>query len=307
MTVLNRRNRVMIIVWSWTQGGNSKVYEEWSISGSQNTEDRIITLDEKAGILEDPILPQIIQAHLATANIFVFLHRSHGYSSKDIQQLLSSNRPLLQGDQELRCFLFGEGNDFIYLAKNPRGLLGTRGTFSANFQADDPHTMNPNYLDAVLDIDQRIIKKEHFEAVWTYYGSAFKAKILELKESLLSTLLPQHYDEDGKERNYYELIRQPDNKLLFLRLLSFVGKIRKDSDLEEELKKFEINNKKSYLFDDCNAHFKGIYGEEEQKVYQLLSDEIKSSILSRKQSSNLISMRNHFDALLEVMPEASFY
>jgi len=110
-----------------------------------------------------------------------------------------------------------------------------------------------------------------------------------------------------ENNSYYDLINQSNHRLLFLRLLSFVGKLRKGSDLEEELKKFEFNHKKSYLFDDCNAHFKGIYGEAQSKIYQQLSDAIKNSILSRRQTSDLISMRNNFNTLLEVMPEASFY
>ena len=307
MTISKRRNRVMIIVWSWIPNESGQPFSEWTISGSKNASDKIIALNELADSNPNAFLTTCINDNLSNSNIFLFLHRSHGYTSGHIQQIFLDHAAQLDTDQELKCFLFGEGNDFIYLAKNPRGLLGTRGTFSANFQNDGLQIDNSSYLDAVLDYEQQVIKKEHFESVWNYYGNAFKAKILELKESLLSHLLPAHYAAIEQEVGFYEALRKPEHRLLLLRLLSFVGKMRKGSDLEEELKKFEITNKKSYLFDDCNAHFKGIYGEEERKIYQLLSNEIKNSILSRKQSSDLISMRNHFDALLKVMPEASFY
>ncbi|MEM6806817.1 MAG: hypothetical protein AAF696_35780, partial [Bacteroidota bacterium] len=215
--------------------------------------------------------------------------------------------PLLHNGQELKCFLFGEGNDFIYLAKNPRGLLGTKGSFSARFQQDDQEQVASNEVDAIADLEQKLIKKEHFDAVWKYYGSAFKAKILELREILLSELLPAHYPNGEDTPSNYERIRQPEQRVLFLRLLSFVGKLRKGSDLEEELKKFEFIHKKSYLFDDCNAHFKGFNAEGQNKHYQELSNEIKNSILSQRKATDLIAMRKHFNALLDVMPEASFY
>ena len=297
----------MIIVWSWTQAHADHPFDEWYTNSTQHPLDRVIRLNERTSPKEQAVLFEVIRAYLPNSDVFVFLHRSHGYNSQNIDEILTDFSPILHNGQELKCFLFGEGNDFIYLAKNPRGLLGTKGSFSARFQQDGEEEVSPTDVDAIADLEQKLIKKEHFDAVWKYYGSAFKSKILELREILLSELLPSHYP-NGKDRpSNYERIRQPEQRLLFLRLLSFVGKLRKGSDLEEELKKFEFIHKKSYLFDDCNAHFKGFNAEGQNKHYQELSNEIKNSILSQRKVTDLIAMRKHFNALLDVMPEASFY
>ena len=305
LSISNRR--VMIIVWSWNQSELNGPFDEWTISGTRQDIDKIIRLNEKVGLGEDPQLPKIIIANLQQSDLFVFLHRSHGYNSSHVQDILSSTRPMLHGEQVMKCFLFGEGNDHIYLAQNARGLLGTKGSFCGDFQRKGQLDATSTILDATFDSAQKMIKKEHFDSIWSYYGNSFKAKILELREALFSQLLPLQYPNGAEPASAYAMLRQAEHRLLLLRLLSFVGKMRKGSGLEEELKKFEFIDKKSYLFDDCNAHFKGTHGEGQSKPYEELSIAIKNSILSQKQSSDLVAMRNHFNALLEVMPEASFY
>lgn len=301
-----RTKRIMIIVWTWKYDGLEAPYDEWSLNSKKYAGDKVIRVDAPWSPQAQKSIQELVKKNISEGHIYLFLHRNHGYNYKIIDQILSLLKVLPDATQKLRCFLFGEGNDYIYIAKQPRGLLGTKGTFSAIMPTNN-NSKSKQLISAVADYDRKVLKKEHFDNTWKYYTNTFKAKIFELKEDLFANLLTFHQAAQTESQTLYNHIKQQENRLLFLRLLSFTGKVRKGSDLELALKKYENDRKKSYLFDDCHVNLKIIYGEEESALYKQLVLAINQGLLGRDDYTDLIRLRDQFDSLLAALPESTYY
>lgn len=294
--------RIMIIVWSWKYGGMEEPYDSWEVAGRPG--DRLIRIDERYSATAVNQVKQLIDAQEEAASVFLFLHRRHGYTNETLSHILEAINSARRTKNTVRGFLFGEGNDYIYIATQNRGLLGTKGTFSAMLQS--PYHASSQLVSAVADANRRLLKVEHFNAVWRYYAHNFKAKLVELREDLFGAIWPISLEESVDSSTYYIFLQQTDNQLLFLRLLSFIGKIRKGSDLEQTLKNYEQQLKRSFFFDDCRENLKTVYGEQKGRLYESLVSEIRKQLFVHHQQVDLLQLRARFDDLLCEMPEAAY-
>ena len=148
-----------------------------------------------------------------------------------------------------------------------------------------------------------MLKRKHFDFVWNQYSHNFKAKIFELKEDLFISLSRFLFKTEIQPGEVYNYIKLSSNQLLLLRLLSFIGKIRKGSNLETQLKEFEQKHRRSYFFDDCHINLKTTYGENETNLYRQLTATISQGLLAHQPGFNFQLLRDQFDALLKAMPE----
>ncbi len=299
---MTNRNRVMLIVWWWKYGGLEKAWDEWTVAGYPEGH-KLIRIDELRSSSGTDLLRSCVKDHLPDSDVYVFLHRNHGYNQQAIEELLSGLNDHQEHVAQLKCFLFGEGNDDIYIAKNPRGLLGTKGTFCGNVNANNGQNTR---VDAVANPLENQLKREHFDFVWRVYSHAFKSKVFELKEDLLATFAEYLTQDSIPPGELYRYLRGPENRLLFLRLLSFIGRMRKGSDLERELILWESKEKRSLLFDDFNTNLKATYGAIEGDIYRDLVEAIKTHIFSAQGIPDLPAIRGKFDELLNVMSEATY-
>ncbi|MCI5080669.1 MAG: hypothetical protein MRY78_03200 [Saprospiraceae bacterium] len=298
----SRANRIMIIIWSWQYGGMPSQMDEWSVEG--NSGDKVVRMDLKMSSSAKETLREKLQEYAQQGEVFLFLHRRHGYDQKTLKEILQMARSVLPQGHLIKSFLFGEGNDKIYIVNQTKGLLGTRGTFSAKLQAVG--IRQATYVNAIADKDKKVIKRKHFDFVWHQYSHNFKAKIFELKEDLFRSLSPFLFITEIQAGAVYNYIKQEENKLLMLRLLSFIGKIRKGSNLETQLKEFEQQHKRSYFFDDCHLNLKMTYGEQEAQLYDSLVDTISKKLLAYEPNLNFTNIRDQFDELLEAMPGSTY-
>lgn len=284
--------RTIIIVWSWKAAGTGEGV--WEVAGSSNSNDLVVCHDW-------PALPNGDTQQLATlagqytqqdGEVMIFLHRHHGYSPEHLKQIIYQ---FSEDQQErLRCFLFGEGSDAIYLTNDPRGLLGTSGTFSAQLNTGG-HSIE---VSAIADAERRLLKSAHFDYIWDTYQLSLRRRIFELKEDLFNCLgqhLPQLTFAPGE---LYTLLSRQENKMLLLRLLSFVGRIRKGSEIAKEIRTFERNNNRTLTFDDCGIQLETSYGAPAAEQYALLAAYVLRHVLAKGNAVSLPELRERFDDLL---------
>ena len=283
--------RTIIIVWSWKAAGTSE--EVWEVTGSNNTNDLVVCRDWPALPNGDTQqLAALIRQYTQDGEVMLFLHRHHGYSPEHLKQLIYQ---IPEGQQErLRCFLFGEGSDAIYLTNDPRGLLGTSGTFSAQLDKGG-HSLE---VSSIADAERHLLKSAHFDYIWDTYQLSLRRHIFELKEDLFNCLgqhLPQLTFAPGE---LYTLLSRPENKLMLLRLLSFVGRIRKGSEIAKEIRTFERNNNRTLTFDDCGIQLETSYGAPAAEQYALLAAYVLRHVLAKGNALSLPELRERFDDLL---------
>ncbi len=235
------------------------------------------------------------------ANVFVFLHRRHGYTNQQFQQLTTLNQPDRSG--QIRCFLFGDGADPIYLSKGPRGLLGTSGTFTAMSGGSD---VAPQFTSSVQDESKQIIKAIHFEYVWQIYQHAFRAAFFELREDFFRAFDALTHQPEIDSAELYNWLRQPGQRSIFLRLLSFIGRIRRKSSLEKELRALEAADNRQYVFSDLGVDLQTIYGESTARAYQTARQMLGSQVLAGGGKVQFAELRRTFDRLLEHLPEPTY-
>ena len=283
--------RTIVIVWSWNRSGLGE--GEWRVAGSAQAEDRVICLDRPASPTALETLREVLfDASRSGGEVMLFLHRHHGYYQDHIKSLI--HLPLDDTHGQTRVFLFGEGADEIYLTTNARGLLGTAGTFSANVLFEGQQVN----LSAVADPQRRELKAAHFNHVWQMYRQALRRRIYELKEDLLACLsqhLPKSVFAPGE---VYQILNLADNRMLMLRLLSFVGRIRKHSDLAREIRTFERNNNRTLTFDDCGIQLETTHGQAAAEQYAVLAAYVLRNMLARGGEVSLLELREKFEELL---------
>lgn len=293
--------RTIIIVWSWKLGGQVADGALWTVKGAGRGRDYVLCLDRPASPAAEAELRERIQYHLGEAGeVYLFLHRRHGYTPDAIVRLQAAiSRP-----RRLRCFLFGEGGDPIYLSRDFRGLLGTTGTFSTYLLRD---VYPEGYLlTAVADAGQRLLQATHFDHIWLLYRQAFRARIFELREDLFDQAGELLLDEEAEPGRWYRFLSGADQQTLLLRLLSLAGKLRKGSRLELALRQREEDQGRNYAFDDFGPQLTTVYGEEGRRRYEFLVALVRRDVLARGQALPPHALRDAFDALLAVMPGATY-
>lgn len=285
--------RSMIIVWSWNKSGYGE--QVWQLDSQQHSEDRIICIDQLADDTAIDRLGQLIQAHSGPKQaVMLFMHRHHGYKQEHIQQLMA----MQPADQlaNLKCFLFGEGAENIYLKNEARALLGRSGCFETDISDADG---NKQSLSAIQSFENKTIKTTHFNYTWSIYQHALRKRIFELKEELIATCFEQQSSAPVFEAGTaYALLNQAEHKLLFLRLLSFIGKIRKRSSLAIDIRTLEREHNKAFAFENCALLIASSYGSEAEAQYQVLAKYIYQHALTKKGSLDLLALRQEFDKLL---------
>lgn len=292
--------RTIIVVWSWASSGIGE--GDWQVAGMSYTNDKVICRDWPESPASMRALKALLKTCAAEGEVMLFLHRHHGYHQDHLRELIHLRTP---GEDHglLQIFLFGEGADAIYLTTDPRGLLGTSGTFSANMVFDG-QAMEAT---SIADRKRREIKSTHFDYVWQLYKLALRRRIFELKEDFFNCLgqyLPQTQFESGE---LYDVLRLPENRQLFLRLLSFVGRIRKRSDLAKEIRTFERNTNRTLTFDDCGIQLETSYGVSAAEQYALLAAYVLRHVLARGETVFLPDLREKFEELLLQIPGLTYY
>lgn len=286
-----KTSRVILVVWSWRRSGIGEGI--WNVAGTNHANDQVICWDKKAGSDNFVELKQMAVSYIKNGEqLMVFLHRSHGYTQDHVKELVQLT--LASSPSFLKCFLFGEGAEGIYLATDPRGLLGTSGTFSAKVN----HKGQSLNLSSIADIERKKLKPSHFNYVWELYEFSLRKQIFELKEDLLESLFTQKTTDVFEPGELYIFLNKVQNRLLMLRVLSFVGRIRKNSNLAKEIRTFERNTNRTFTFNDCKAYLESSYGSLLANDYELLADFILKNILSTGDIVDLVDLRSRFDALL---------
>ncbi len=298
LAAINRRR--MLIVWSWRQGSDHADTRVWSVEGKRRDQDLIICADRPASPQNEQWLIEQTTAWSQEGDVFVFLHRRHGYQHKTIQKLLSQ-RP--NNGAEVRYFLFGEGSDAIYLAQSSRGLLGTTGTFSGRYKNGD---QEDRPLSAVFNDDEGLLLSSHFNYVWHFYQGAFKSRVFELKEDLFAILAGSLTTPVAAAGSIYQTLKQKENQVLLLRLLSFTGRLRAGSRLEMDLRQAEEQLDRSFRFDDASANLQNAYGIAAAAQYEELVRTISQDFLATGNPVDLRQLRDQFAALLLAMPGETY-
>ncbi|RME95612.1 MAG: hypothetical protein D6772_12895 [Bacteroidetes bacterium] len=286
------QKRTMIIIWSWASRGLGEGI--WSVAGQSHAGDQVVCRDLRAGPNSLDELQAMIETHQADGQVMVFLHRQHGYHSQHLEKILHHRRT----SNSLYCFLFGEGTGPIYLTQEARGLLGTAGTFSARISCEGQEMTRS----AIADAAQRQLKPKHFDFVWQRYGAALYEHTLILKEDLFSALAQEpHSSFDYAPGELYQLLKQDRHRELLLRLLSFAGRIRKNSDLEQEILTFERASGRTLTFGNYQAQLVSTQQVEALAAYRRVADYILRQVLSKGATVSLPLIRDLFDDLLSAL------
>lgn len=289
----------MIIVWSWQRSGIGE--GEWRLSSASQANDRLICKDVLANDLAMSYLSeQLNQAREEGDDLMVFLHRHHGYHQEHLKALLQQTN--LEDDTTFKCFLFGEGADPIYLTNQPRGLLGTSGTFSAEVMLSGESLS----LSAVASAERKELVTANFNYVWDTYQLALRRQFFELKEDLLSTLAQFLNTDQFAPGEVYSILSRPEHRILLLRLLSFAGRVRKNSGLATEIRTFEKNNNRTLTFDNCHMHLESVYGATAADTYTSVVSFISQHLLATGEPLSLLALRSRFDELLTLLPGRTY-
>ncbi len=313
----------MIIVWFWSSKAvpNGEMQLWTTDDGDSKLPDELICINQKKQHKFELIrkVEGIISNRISENNrIFIFLHRSsaQGFNSSDVVSLLESTPESLRNG--LKIFLFGENSDYLYLMNSRHGILGPDKSLGG--------IVNGTNYQVIASEKEKTIVGDKFAKIWKYYEHEFKMKIFELYEELMVAFFA-HIAHPQPEGSLLQTIRQHDDDLLFLRILSLVNHKdfeKPDRDLtdvessliplnyKDQLRLLEKKHHKSYIFDDCNANILEIYGPKVRDEYQVLKTSIDrhllSSVKNPKPSKEIILIiEKAFDNLLAGMPEATFY
>lgn len=287
MTETEHRGRTMIIVWWWAYAGMAEDVAVWPVQGA--TADQVRCIDKRYD--GNPALQMLAgQAleHLRGADVFVFLHRSHGYDGSAVQQLSQLLAPHTPAGGQAKVFLFGEGADDIYLTHQPKGLLGSKGTFEAAGAAPT--------LTAVADAGARLLKRAHFDAVWQAYADTLRLRLYEWQQDLFFQLATLTLGGPVAPGDPYRFLCLPENRLLLLRVLSFVGKIRPRSDMAEELQHLAARDQRAYAFDEALTGIRA--NAKAAPLYRELSQAMKAALLSAATAPDIPALRRAYEDLL---------
>lgn len=291
--------RTVLVVWSWNKSGLGEGI--WDIAGASHANDHVVCWDKVASEESFVELKQMAISYIRNnGELMIFLHRSHRYTQDHIKELMQL---ALSSSVFLKCFLFGEGAEGIYLTNDTRGLLGTAGTFSAKINREGQSIQRSS----VADKERKELKPAHFDYVWEQYKFSLRRQIFELKEDMLEQLFLQKTEKIFAPGELYTILNKEKNRLLLLRVLSFIGRIHKNSNLAKEIRTFERNTNRTFTFYDCKAHLESSYGMASVDDYVHLAGFILKNILSKGDTVDLLDLRSRFDALLIHVFESTNY
>ena len=333
---MNKRQQILIVLWKWENFGggvNAKLfrerrfekhvaqiergqgvyYQEFPVEYSELCPDAKFV---QASIYKDDTNTErlffaLLEHYISPeSEVLLFLHRAHFYTDEDVVAIRARF-----GKNNLKCFLFADGRDYIYYATQKSGLLNDAGGFFIQRDKD-----TDEYIET-FDEARRVVRQPYFDRVWSHYRDEFQQKIFTLKEELFNCwfelLLPGQPAQIAVEEVKDRLNRQPERLLLF-RVKSFLGyytgvdlsgmerfELKKEERAVEELERKEG---KSYLFDDAIANLAiekerdrplivETYGEAKQMLEQVLFGlDINTS------QSALRDLADKFNLLVHVFP-----
>lgn len=174
------------------------------------------------------------------AELFYFLHRTDGFSAKCIATLY-------QQKAINKCFLFNDGQDFIYYPSQKMGLLDDIGHFYYGEPKQDQPEVN------VADEKNKWVYNRYFYPTWNYYCHEYYLKTIELREDLLDFFLEKIDQLDTKVSLYYLREVLNANRDLQLRVKSLLDHENLDEKETGTLRYLERRAQKSYTFDDLKA------------------------------------------------------
>ena len=126
-----------------------------------------------------------------------------------------------------------------------------------------------------------------------------KLKITALKEELLEVLYPLYMEQQaGNATSAYAFIQEAPQRILFLRLLSFIGRANEGTSMGRELSSVEKEEGKCYSFADNLPTFLNEQTVDVRNCYLELVSEIKKVVLSPSDLKGLIGLRDSFDRFL---------
>lgn len=292
---MNKRTpeRALFIVWRWKEADAL-----WHTAEDQS---HLHCISEN-WLFEEETL-EIIAGHLRAYSTLpqclIFLHRTrhpHSYV-RDFFRFMQEKLNLKETGK-LKCILFGGGDDFLYLKKNPKGLLGDGELGGWIGYGDDPKAE----IKVIEDAQKKTIRQDHFNSVWNYYQHEFKMKVYRLERDLSVHFAP--FTEPGYSQNDVSLYAHLEKDTpLSLRLLSFVGE-----KIEEE----EASQYQEELFDDCAENLKAAYGQKASEVYSQLRKSIDEVLLGNSLEKipphiAIPQVRRQFMQLRDLMPERITY
>lgn len=209
------------------------------------TGNQVVCIRTAKGIAEDSLaFLQDLADHYRTAypqaEIYYFLHRTDGFSFKTISALYERNAVD-------KCFLFSDGQDFIYYPSQEMGLLHDGGYF----HYEPPSRNQPEVR--VANEKNKWVYNAYFYPTWRYYSNEYYTKAIELREDLLDYYLTKIDQLDSEVSLYYlKEILDTDGDLQ-LRVKSLLNHRSLNGQDLESLRLLERQQQKSYSFDDLKA------------------------------------------------------
>ena len=285
--------RSIFIIWRWKE-------KELGLWRTAQEENHLHSISEE-NLFEDNLaaMADTLRAHPNLPQCLFFLHRKR-HPVSYVGQLLQTLKAQLglNDTGKLKCFLFGYGSDYLYLSKNPNGLLGD-GALGGFVEDKDGATKEYH---VIQDAKQRTIREENFNAIWRYYQHEFKKKLYQLERDLFLHFSP-FTDPEYPGKNGSLFAHLETNSALALRLYSFIGE---DIEAEEAVEHQEL------LFDDCSENLKAAYGLPAMKAYETLKQHINGVFLGNSLHRvpphiAIPEVRQQFVQLRSTMPERITY
>lgn len=313
--------RCMIIVWKWADLAPSEYdfYDIYQVAKQDHTATQDNSIDEKEiqqassedivirtklgkSAAEQEQLCDLVRQYLyQNYQVFLFLHRGkdHYYDKKEVTAILNC---ILADKRNFKCFLFGEGRDYLYFKTKHCGLLGETGRFmnERRYRYWDKEEGKPKVIRAkVADRVTKTVYRHYFNRVWFYYEHEFDTKIMELKTAVLAYLYPFSIEQpDSTGKTCLDYLKQADGGFpLLWRLQSFLGYTFNESGL----KRYEAEQEQSFIFDDVAANL--AYIPDALSCYTTLQENLSQWLFKANTdttvslSTQLPLIRNQFDEL----------
>lgn len=210
--------QVLVIVWKWQHlNGREAIRAEFPVEGNGK---KIIQVNEVNSKEARDRLKSIINDEYPTADIILLLHRNHLYTNSDIFHLQSATRG---DDREVRCYLFGDGLEYIYYDYfNKSGLLDNEGKlmnksmyFVEELKKDGTKETIPVEARVVQSLaDEPEVKAIFFDKVWRYYFFPLKRVLSDFQQRLLIYLVPKLMmeGEKGEQKILWDWLPTPLQK-----------------------------------------------------------------------------------------------
>lgn len=336
MAQKNTPRKVLFILWKWKlreewvhinantflpkylenlDAGKGIFYQEFKVKPSDYCPHAITVA---ASIYNDgdntrQLLYKLLDQYAVNGNqLILLIHRADGYKEQDLQEILQT-----YGVKIDKCILFEGGRDYIYHNTQKSGLLNDVGGFFRGRNRDGKPVEVIN--------KQQEIQQPYFDRVWRYYEGEFEHKVFALKEDLFDELFSFLLPQKPENIDYPQLkkaLQSDKNKLLWLRLLSFMGEYTQISSKElsyeqerkllkqqKELADLEKESYNSYVFDACIVNLESPnkkQNELEASAYREARDCCKNLLIYNDtgtvSKTDLRVLAERLDYLVKVIP-----